>query len=338
VNPLPLVSFIIPVRDDAARLRRCLQSVARNNYPAERLEVIVADNGSVDDSGKVAADHGARVLFLPDLRVSELRNRAAMLASGHVLAFVDADHEITPDWVSIAVENLRQPNVEAVGASYHPPKDATWVQRLYDALRSHSTGRRDTLWLGSGNMAVRREAFGRVGGFDATLETCEDVDLCRRLRLSRARVVSDPRLWSVHHGDPATLKAVFLGESWRGRDNFRVSLRRPLSWSTLVSLAVPLVSVTALAGLAAGLLMAATVDARKGFVLAGAAVCVLLSMILLRAGRMLHNLRPVSVSDVLRAPAVASCYELGRALAPVLRTTHGRRRVAGARRWQDGPV
>ena len=57
---LPRVSFVIPVQDDEVRLRRCLESIARNGYPADRREVVVVDNGSRDGSGRVAVEVGAR--------------------------------------------------------------------------------------------------------------------------------------------------------------------------------------------------------------------------------------------------------------------------------------
>ena len=80
----------------------------------------------------------------------------------------------------------------------------------------------------SGNLAVKRTAFQAIGGFDAALEACEDVDFCQRLRRAGWRLVGDERLESVHLGDPPTLAALFRAERWRGRDNLRVSLRGPL--------------------------------------------------------------------------------------------------------------
>ena len=50
----PVVSFVIPVRNDAVRLHRCLDSIARNDYPADRVQVIVIDNGSRDDTTGIA--------------------------------------------------------------------------------------------------------------------------------------------------------------------------------------------------------------------------------------------------------------------------------------------
>ena len=202
-------SIIVPVRDDATRLRRCLQSIRSNGLPGGTTEIIVADNGSRDDSPTVAADAGARVLSLPDLRVSALRNSAAAAASGDVLAFVDADHELAPGWMAAADDCMRDPAIAAAGALYVDPPAGTWVQQMYGALRGRTQGRHDTEWLGSGNMIVRKEAFERVRGFDVSLEACEDVDLCRRLRSAGFRIVADERLRSIHHGDPPTLRALF---------------------------------------------------------------------------------------------------------------------------------
>src|SRR5688572_10749386 len=91
------LSFIIPVRDDAARRRRCLSAIAANGGGAA-IEIIVAANGSRDGSVDVAGAAGARVLSLPGLRGSELRNRGAGVAAGELLAFVDADHEVGQAW------------------------------------------------------------------------------------------------------------------------------------------------------------------------------------------------------------------------------------------------
>src|SRR5687767_10002467 len=76
----PRVSVIIPVKNDAHRLAVCLASLAEQEYPAERLEVIVVDNGSSDDSRQVAEQAGAKVLSFPGLRVGALRNRGVSAA------------------------------------------------------------------------------------------------------------------------------------------------------------------------------------------------------------------------------------------------------------------
>jgi Glycosyl transferase family 2 len=315
----PALSFIIPVRDDAARLDECLRRIAEHVPAGGAVEIVVADNGSRDGSAAVARRFGATVVELPGFRVGELRNRAAAAACGRILAFVDADNEIGADWIPAALDALRTPRVGAVGAPYVPPTPSTWVQRLYDRLRRHPRGREAVDWLGSGNLAVRRDAFEAVGGFDATLETCEDVDLCRKLRTRGYVLLADERMRNVHHGDPQTLGQVFTGELWRGRDNVRVSLRPPLSRRTLASAIVPVVNLAAAAMVVVGLLA----HSRGGLWLAAGSAALVLVMVALRASLML---RPSWTSEWARALAVAAAYEAGRALAIAGRFGYRRRR------------
>lgn len=323
-RPGPTISFVIPVRNDARHLGECLRSISRNQHHG--CEIVVADNGSTDGSDRVATESRARLLELPGLRASELRNRAAEAASGQVLAFVDADHEIGSDWVRSALETLQLPGVAAVGAPYDAPEDGTWVQRTYDGLRERRPGRRDVEWLGSGNLAVWREPFERIGGFDTTLETCEDVDLCRRLRSAGLRVMSDERLKSVHKGDPATLRALFFGELWRGRDNLRASFRRPFSLRSLPSIAIPIFDLACLALAGAGIVAAAA----DGLVLTLVGISGISTFAMLRAFRILANRGVGTLRLGGQAFAVALVYDVARALALVLRVTHRGRRGASS--------
>ena len=136
------VSFVIPVRDDARRLRACLDSIRRNHYPADLVEVIVVDNGSEDDSARVAREGRATVMSVRQGRVAELRNKGAAAARGEILAFVDADHEIGAGWIRAAATALSSDDrVVAAGALCDVPRDANWVQRQYDLLRAKPRGR-----------------------------------------------------------------------------------------------------------------------------------------------------------------------------------------------------
>lgn len=321
---LPFVSFLIPVRDDEARLRRCLASIRRNGYPEDRYEIVVVDNGSTDRSVEVAKVMGARVILAPGLRVTALRNRAAAAARGEVLAFVDADHEIPEGWAEHMIRTLQLPGVGATGSTYRAPPDGTWVQRMYDAFRPRLAGCCDAEWLPGGNLALWRRAFESCGGFDVTLETCEDVDFCRRLRRDGMRVVSNERLRSVHLGDPATLHGLFVGELWRGRHNLRASLRSPVTARGLLSLVVPLLDLGLILAGALGLLGAPL----GGWLVTVGAFSMILAISALRVGRMMVNLGTATPQDFGQALTVAAVYDLARALAPISRATHAIRRAS----------
>ena len=319
----PRISFVVPVLNDAERLDRCLRSIARTPTNAGSIELIVIDNASRDGSADVARSYGARVVTLDQPRVAELRNAGAAFASGEILAFVDADHEISSEWVDAAVSTFADSTVAAAGAAYHAPPEGTWVQRAYGALRGTPRGRHDVEWLGSGNIAVRRTVFLAVGGFDTSLTTCEDVDLCNRLRGSGYRVVSDARMQSVHFGDPETLRAVLNGELWRGRDNLRVSLRAEWSLRTLLSLVLPVVDAALLMVLAVALIFALT-GSRTSLALAAVSVGIVVAGALLRVCRMIMRERRFTLVGILQAWLVSCTYDVGRALALLVRARHRR--------------
>jgi GT2 family glycosyltransferase len=323
------ISFIVPVRDDARALALCLESVKGNVYPRDLIEFVVADNGSTDESPAVARAHGARLLSLPGVRVAGLRNKAAAVARGDVLAFVDADHEIAPEWIAGAVDVLRDERIAAVGAIYSAPAAGTSIQRTYGVLRGRTVGRHETAWLSSGNLAVRRIAFEQIGGFDESLETCEDVELCQRLHVAGWRVVADERLWSVHKGDPKTLRELFVSERWRGRDNLRVSLRHVGTVRELPSIVIPVLDLIAMA--VGGASVLASLWAGKAALrVAVVAAVVFVALSGLRAARMARSRTLVGLRDVFTALAVALTYDAARALALIWPAAH--RRLRGAHR------
>lgn len=317
----PMFSFIVPVRNDAKRLERCLRSIQANKFSGARIDVVVIDNGSTDGSADVARRLGALVLGSDSASVAELRNLGAAQDAGDILAFVDADHEISAAWVRAAMETLRAPDVAAAGALCHAPIDGTWVQQTYGLLRGLPRGSRDVEWLGSGNLAVRRTVFFAVGGFDTALTTCEDVDLCNRIRATGARIVSNADMKNIHYGDPATLWDVFKSELWRGRDNLRVSFRTRLSWRGLPSVLIPIVDVAMIVMVMLGIAVAIA-GSGLGLRIAASAAAVVGGAATLRVMRLLsteHRIRP---ARLLQAWVVACVYDIGRALALVMRTPH----------------
>lgn len=321
------IAFVVPVRNAASPLQRCLASIRRTAGP--HVEIIVVDNGSTDGSPAVATAAGARVLSLPGVRVSALRNAGAASASAAVLAFVDADHEVSHHWLPAATAVMADPSVGGAGARYTAPPKGTWVQRTYGLLRGTTRGRHPTDWLGSGNLLVRVEAFRQVGGFDERLDACEDVDLCQRLTTAGWTLVADEGLHSIHWGDPTTIGALFRAERWRGRNNLRVSLRPPRSIRGLLSAAMPVVTLAGLFVLGVGLFGMAA-GCLPGWVpLVGALFAFGWSA--LRAARMATGADARGVLTVLPCLAVATTYDLARAIALVTRASHHRQLPQSAR-------
>ena len=317
----PVVSFVIPVKNDASRLQRCLASITANVYPRDLIDIIVVDNESSDASAQVSRDAGATVVRSAARSVAELRNGGAERARGTILAFVDADHEIDPGWIQAAVEVLSGHDIGATGTLCMTDPSPNWVQRQYDAMRGRLMVRQEVSWLGSGNLAVKKRVFDNVGRFDARLTACEDVDLCNRLRNAGFRIVADPAMRNVHYGDPRTLMALFYGELWRGRDNLRVTFRGPKTFRHLRSALIPVIQLIAM--------IAGVVALPLGYAdVAAGCWLVVLSLIALRAGLIARRQANFTVSGATQALLVATVFDVARALALLVQGSHRARRAA----------
>jgi GT2 family glycosyltransferase len=314
------IAFVVPVRNDAPRLAHCLDAIGGQHRDAC---IVVVDHGSTDGSDAVALDHRAEVLRMPAaINVAALRNFGGRSVDARYLAFIDADNTIGPGWLSAFTEAVKTGTPGALGSPYSPPPAPTWVQAWYDGLRDHATQTRPAEWLGAGNLVVRRDAFEAVGGFDESLETCEDVDLCFKLRRAGYTILNVPGMRSIHHGDPPTLGRLFRSELWRGRDNIRVSLRqRPMSFRNALSVVMPIAQLGLVLGAVTGALLGSTSGWRV------AAVCLLgvALMVAARAALVYRRAGAAAPGGVPAAVAIAATYEAARAAALVMRAGHHRR-------------
>jgi GT2 family glycosyltransferase len=243
------VSFIVPAWNEERHLAACLASIANLELPAGvAIETVVVDNQSTDKTAGVAKEFGVCVCTVAPGRASRARNVGAARACGDWLAFVDADCELPPDWLTKCHGHLQSTDVVAAGAAMRSPaRDASWVERSWHALASARTPQSATLvrWLPTFNLLVRRLAFDDVGGFDEHLVTCEDCDLGYRLA-TRGRLIFDPSTTVAHHGESQTLAQLFRREAWRSQGNLRLALQQVRDWRNWISLLLPPASLAGL--------------------------------------------------------------------------------------------
>jgi glycosyltransferase involved in cell wall biosynthesis len=236
VTPNHRVSIVIPTYNEEANLPACLASIQRQRFPA--LETIVVDNGSKDRTIEIAQQFGAIVLHDPGKEISGLRNLGVAAASGDIIAFVDADCVVDPDWISSAATYFDRPDVVLWGSPATPPENATWVQSTWYLLRKTPDDIQEVAWLESMNLWVRKELFLSMGGFCESLTTCEDVDFSYRLG-TRGKIVSDRRIRVIHYGEAATVKAFVKKEIWRGQSNWQAIRNYGWRWRELPSALIP---------------------------------------------------------------------------------------------------
>lgn len=231
-------SIIIPAKNEANNIGRCLDSIHAMDFDPNRFEVLVIDNGSADRTVDIARSQGAKVFEMPGLTISALRNFGANQATGAVLAFLDADCTVAPNWLGEAGRYLASEEIACFGGPPGIPADATWVQKAWLRVREKKIQVQEVEWLESMNMFIPRKVFSTVGGFDESLVTCEDYDLSLRLK-AFGTIIADRRITAVHHGEAATLGHFFRKERWRATSNAERLKRFQFGLQELPSLIVP---------------------------------------------------------------------------------------------------
>jgi GT2 family glycosyltransferase len=164
--------------------------LAALDYPRDRCEVLVVDDGSAQPLGAVIADWSSRLpvqlLTQTNAGPAKARNRGAGTAHGRWLAFLDDDCEAAPGWLR-GFSEANAASEEALGGATHNgncdrPYSVT-SQILVDHVCVWLRVRRHPLtFFPSNNFAVSREAFHRIGGFSEnfTLAAAEDREFCYR--------------------------------------------------------------------------------------------------------------------------------------------------------------
>lgn len=199
------VSVIVPVYNGGHFLHQCLDALFSSDYSA--FEVIVADDGSTDESAAIARRKGARVI--PTLRrrsgPAAARNLAAKEARGDILLFIDADVVVKKDTISkVAGRFASSPEFAALFGSYDDAPGEKNFLSQYKNLQHHfvhqtSNPEASTFWAGLG--AVRRDVFLSVGGFDGerfAVPSIEDIELGVRLRAAGHRIMLDKNIQAKH--------------------------------------------------------------------------------------------------------------------------------------------
>ncbi len=219
---VPVVSIVIPARNEEASISRCLGAIRSIRTPDAEVEIIVVDNNSTDGTAAISQKFGAKVVTKKEGTIGSLRNAGAAVAKGQFIAFLDADCIVPGDWLERALSFFADDCRMIIGFRRTIPDGANWVARSWDLLFSKRNFTAEVEWLPSGNMIMPRDAFLSIGGFDEGLETNEDCDLCFRLGKLGYRVLSCADATVTHLRPPRSLSQVFRKELWHGKEIFKV--------------------------------------------------------------------------------------------------------------------
>lgn len=217
----PTVSVVLPTLNEGARLGRCLASIRGQDYPQDRIEILVADGGSIDDTLDIARSFDCQVIDAAGSLAEAAKGLALQRATGDLVAMIDADNTVVdPAWLGRAAAALAR-HPEALGfESYYPldPRDPPLNRYLTGLLQISDPWARA---VASKPRSVNRDADGSeilelpadgsyptgANGFLFRRELLEDLGNApfheatffpRLIRGGRRRLLKHPRC-RVHH-------------------------------------------------------------------------------------------------------------------------------------------
>ncbi len=227
---LPKITVIIPIYNGEADLPELISNLVDQTYPKEKVEYLLVDNNSRDRTTSLlqAAAENSPITIRPlsETKIQSsyaARNAGIRAATGEILAFTDADCRPQPSWLESLIAPFVNPDVAIVAGEVLALHGTTLLEQHAD--RQDTLSQKHTLahpfypYGQTANLAIRREAFEKIGLFRPYLTTGGDADICWRiLQHNMGRLEFTPEA-IVKHRHRVTLKE--LESQWRryGRSN-----------------------------------------------------------------------------------------------------------------------
>ncbi len=194
---LPPATILVPARNEAAHIGTCIRHLLQQNYPAERLSIIVIDDHSTDDTADLVAQYQSPRLSLLRLSGGQAGKKAAIEAgaarsASPVLLTTDADCEPPPNWAKTMVSYLESHRLQAVSGPVGFQASASALQRFQaldftGMMVLTAAGLQTQTWImGNGaSLAYRRAAFEAVNGYDGNRHRASGDDVFLLSKLHR---------------------------------------------------------------------------------------------------------------------------------------------------------
>ena len=197
----PTASVVICTYNGSRTLRTTLEAMQRIEY--SRMEVIVVDDGSSDDSAAIAKEFDVRLVRTANRGLSNARNVGAAAASGDIVAYLDDDAWPDPHWLQYLADTFERTGCGAAGGPNVPPPAGVVAESV-----AHSPGGPIHVLVSDSeaehipgcNFAILTDVLDALGGFDPQFRAAgDDVDLCWRLQDGGYRIGFNPAAMVWHH-------------------------------------------------------------------------------------------------------------------------------------------
>jgi cellulose synthase/poly-beta-1,6-N-acetylglucosamine synthase-like glycosyltransferase len=214
----PRLSIIIPCRNEERFIARCLDSIIANDYPKDRLEVLVVDGMSEDRTREIVEAYARQYCFVrlldnPGKIPSAAFNRGVAAASGDIVMLMSSHSTYPKDYISKCVKYLEEYEADNVGGVLKVvPGAGTAIARGIAVALSHpfgsgnayvKVGSEEPRWADTAAFGCyRKEVFERIGPFNENLAGSSDLDFNKRLKAAGGKILLVPEIVINYYADP----------------------------------------------------------------------------------------------------------------------------------------
>ncbi|GAW95543.1 MULTISPECIES: glycosyltransferase [Colwellia] len=236
------VSFIIPHKGREELLIQTVTSILNQSDEQATYDIIVvSQNKSLIELSKLAEQHSNVIISFQEdsLTISALRNVGAAKSTGEYLAFLDADVELSSNWLNAMLSTIdEQNNCVLASAAQANSKNAPALEKIRTAL-SNADLDCNVSFLPGRNLFLSRKIFEKVNGFPEHLITCEDYYFTDQVNQLGNLYYTSAATY-VHLGEDKKYKEMYKKEIWRGQSNLQSISGRDIPLREIPSFIIPI--------------------------------------------------------------------------------------------------
>ena len=214
-----MISVIVPAYNAEKTIKDCLNGLLRQNYPKNKYEVIVVDDGSTDDTRKILKSFRRVKLVEQEHKgPAAARNLGVKHAKGNIVLFTDSDCVPDKNWIKHMIEPFKDKTIVGVSGTYKTLNKEKPIARFagYEIEERHKKLKKEIDFIGTFSAGYRKNVFVRFGGFDEsfTMPAGEDPELSFKINKAGLKMVFQSKAF-VYTYHPDSLREFLRKKFWR---------------------------------------------------------------------------------------------------------------------------
>ncbi|MCW3997328.1 MAG: glycosyltransferase, partial [Candidatus Bathyarchaeota archaeon] len=221
-QPLPKVSIIVTTFNNELTIDACLKSIFKLNYPKKLLEVLVIDGCSQDSTVEIVKNYPIKFFSKP-LNAPAAYNFAIKLVEAAIIAFIDSDARVEPNWLNKLVIDLNDARVAGVSGTIETwNKENKWARSIgYDLKSRYDRIKKPVIRIATMNLLMKKSILEEIGGFDENLPSQYDTDLGFRISNKGYKILLNSKA-KCYHFNRTSIRSYFKQQLQYGKNTLKL--------------------------------------------------------------------------------------------------------------------